>query len=133
MEQRAGEEPRMWFRADRVFRADGEWFIQTREGIAIGPYPRKAAADMEAEVLQSVLSEAHPAQARDIVIGFMMSEGQDPEERDAMVEQAMFDSAVARLVDDELDAVGPEHCGGPECFGSPGQIGRLESIGGHAV
>jgi hypothetical protein len=73
MEQRRDEEPRVWFRSDRVFRVDEEWFIHTREGIAVGPYSDRFAADVDAEVLRSLLREAPAAEAEDVIRGFISS------------------------------------------------------------
>ena len=55
MANRRDEEPKTWFRSERVFRVDEEWFIHTREGIAVGPYGDKFAADVDAGMLKSLL------------------------------------------------------------------------------
>jgi hypothetical protein len=78
MAHRKNEEPRMWFRSDRVFRVDEEWFIHTREGIAVGPYSDKFAADVDAEVLKSLLAEAEgEAEAREVIEEFMQGGGRN--------------------------------------------------------
>jgi len=53
--RRDDDAQKTWFRSERVFRVDGEWFIHTREGIAVGPYQDKFAADVDAELLKSLL------------------------------------------------------------------------------
>ena len=74
MANRRDEEPRIWFRSDRVFRVDDEWFFHTREGIAVGPYSDKFAADVDAEVLKSLLDGVElEAEAREIIHQFIES------------------------------------------------------------
>lgn len=97
---RRQERTRLWFRAERVFRADGEWFIHTREGMTIGPYEQKFAADVDAEVLASTLSVSDERDAEDIVREFMFADGRSRQQRDTDVAQLMFESEVARLLDD---------------------------------
>ena len=78
MAHRKNEEPKMWFRSERVFRVDEEWFIHTREGIAVGPYADKFAADVDAEVLKSLLAEADgESDARDVIEEFMQGGGKN--------------------------------------------------------
>lgn len=73
MAQRRHEEPRIWFRSDRVFRVDGDWFIHTREGIAVGPYNDKFAADVDAEMLKSLLVGIEEVEAKAIIREFMLN------------------------------------------------------------
>ena len=100
MANRRDEEPRIWFRAERVFRVDGDWFIHTREGIAVGPYGDKFAADVDAEVLKSLLVGVETDEATTIIREFMnsgcrnISTGRKP--------VADFDAGeVASLLDEE--------------------------------
>ena len=80
MAHRKDEEPKIWFRSERVFRVDEEWFIHTREGIAVGPYSDKFAADVDAEVLKSLLVEAEDeAEAREIINEFLLGGGKNLE------------------------------------------------------
>ncbi len=100
MANRRDEEPKTWFRAKRVFRVDGEWFIHTREGIAVGPYTDRFAADVDAEMLKSLLVGVEGVEAHSLIREFMENGGHniggarkpsldvDPEE-------------VASLLDDE--------------------------------
>lgn len=77
MMNRRDESPRTWFRSERVFRVDGEWFIHTREGIAVGPYADKFAADVDAEVLKSLLVGTDEGEATRIIQDFMGSAGRN--------------------------------------------------------
>ncbi len=75
MANRKGEEPRTWFRSQRVFRVDGDWFIHTREGIAVGPYSDRFSADVDAEMLRSLLVGASEAEAFRIINAFVDNGG----------------------------------------------------------
>jgi hypothetical protein len=78
MTHRKGETPKIWFRSERVFREDNQWLIHTREGLAVGPYQDKFAADVDAEVLKERLAEAESdAEAREIIEVFMRSDGRE--------------------------------------------------------
>lgn len=51
-----GKEPlRTWFRSDRVFLSDNEWYFHTREGVDVGPYPSQFEAEIEAGMLRELL------------------------------------------------------------------------------
>jgi hypothetical protein len=51
-QNRKGEQVRRYFRADnRCFRIDTAWYVATREGINIGPYPGRGAAEEAARQL----------------------------------------------------------------------------------
>ena len=100
MANRRDEEPKTWFRSERVFRVDGHWFIHTREGIAVGPYGDKFAADVDAEVLKSLLVGVEAEEATAIIESFMES-GCRNLSRDSRP-QADFDAnEVASLLDEE--------------------------------
>ena len=77
MDHRKDEEPKTWFRSARVFRVDSEWFIHTREDIAVGPYPDKFSADVDAEVLKTLLIGSEASEALTIIQQFMASGGRD--------------------------------------------------------
>ena len=109
MANRRDEEPKTWFRSERVFRADHEWFIHTREGIAVGPYNDKFAAEVDAEVLKSLLIGVNKNEGEGIIREFMASGGNL--RRDVSVDDERADSEnrslpdeVASLLDDGLDA-----------------------------
>lgn len=55
---RAGEPARTWFRSSQVFRENECYFIATREGIEVGPYPSESAARAAAQRLIELLGEA---------------------------------------------------------------------------
>ena len=44
---REGEKPRTWYRGERVFMRNDEWYIQTREGVDVGPYKCQFDAELE--------------------------------------------------------------------------------------
>lgn len=41
---RKNEQEKVWFRGERCFNADGNWYLATREGVDIGPFPDQRAA-----------------------------------------------------------------------------------------
>jgi len=51
------EKPRTWFRSERVFLSDGQWFFHTREGVDVGPYESQFEAEIEAGMLKELLRE----------------------------------------------------------------------------
>jgi Domain of unknown function (DUF6316) len=53
---RSGEPPRPHFRSDRVVLVNGAWFIDTREGIDVGPYATREAAEVAAQALGEMLA-----------------------------------------------------------------------------
>jgi hypothetical protein len=55
---RAGEDPRQWFRCDRIFFQNGGWYIATREGIDVGPYANAAAARRDEKQLIKLLTRS---------------------------------------------------------------------------
>ena len=42
---REGENNSTWFRTNRIFQADGDWYFSTREGRNIGPYGNRPATE----------------------------------------------------------------------------------------
>jgi hypothetical protein len=54
---RIDEQPKIWFRSDRVFLSDSQWFFHTREGVDIGPYDSQFEAEIEAGMLKELLRE----------------------------------------------------------------------------
>ena len=55
---RSGEETRTWFRSERVFLVDGQWFFHVREDVDIGPYESRFEAEIEAGMLKELLRES---------------------------------------------------------------------------
>jgi hypothetical protein len=51
------ERPRTWFRSDRFFRSNDQWYFRTREGIDVGPFLTEFDAQIEASILKSLLRE----------------------------------------------------------------------------
>ena len=45
MRQDDADRDKVWFRAARIFHADSEWYVGTREG-NLGPFPDRQAADI---------------------------------------------------------------------------------------
>jgi len=100
MPNRRDEEPKTWFRSKRVFRVDGEWFIHTREGIAVGPYNERFAADVDAEMLKSLLVGVEESEAHIIIRKFMQGGAHNLVE-DNNSEAVVDADEVASLLDDE--------------------------------
>jgi len=98
MANRRNESPKTWFRSERVFRVDGEWFIHTREGIAVGPYQDKFAADVDAEVLKSLLVGTDEAEAVGIIQNFIGGGGKNLKHR---MSESASPAEVANLLGDE--------------------------------
>lgn len=66
------ERPRNWFRSNRVFAMNGQWFFSTREGIEVGPYTSHDAADRAARNLGEQLAPMCPGrQSRAVVCQFI--------------------------------------------------------------
>ena len=58
MGHRAGEDDQTRFRTDRCFRVGDEYFFSTREGIDIGPYKSRQAAEKGVKLfIHSVTNE----------------------------------------------------------------------------
>jgi len=55
---RAKDDKDHFTRSERVFGAGGQWYFQTREGIDVGPYPTREAAEAEAARLARVHQKA---------------------------------------------------------------------------
>lgn len=62
---RSNEQPRTWFRSERVFLSAGQWYFHTREGIDVGPYESQFEAEIEAGMLKQMLREAIAGQPDD--------------------------------------------------------------------
>jgi hypothetical protein len=103
MDYRKDEVPKTWFRSDRVFRSDGQWFFHTREGIGVGPYKTRFEAEIDAGMLKSLLMDADPGKAKSIIREFLLYADTAPAEltdsafTDYVVEEAgeLFDSGTA--------------------------------------
>lgn len=42
---RQGEQEKSWYRSDRFFKVNGDWYFSTREKIDVGPFQTKEGAD----------------------------------------------------------------------------------------
>lgn len=81
MDLRRNELPRLWFRSERIFRSNNQWYFHTREGIDVGPFATRFAAEVEASILKNILKEVPElAGARSRIREFMLDSemsGQD--------------------------------------------------------
>jgi len=82
MDRRRNESPKkLWFRSERIFRSNGQWYFHTREGIDVGPFATRFAAEVEASILKNILKDTPEVQnARTRIREFMMDaevSGQD--------------------------------------------------------
>ena len=94
MDYRKDEPPKTWFRSDRVFRSDGQWFFHTREGIAVGPYKTRFEAEIDAGMLKSQLMDAEPGKAKSIIREFMLYADTVPAEPAELTDSAFTDYVV---------------------------------------
>ncbi len=70
---RANETPRTWFRSERVFLSNGQWFFHTREGVEVGPYDSQFEAEIEAGMLRELLrGHADGEQALAVIREFVL-------------------------------------------------------------
>ncbi len=69
---RKDEQPRSWFRSDRLFSVDGYWYFSTREGVDIGPYDTQCEAQIEAGFLRELLLGAQQSPPEETLRGFLM-------------------------------------------------------------
>ena len=72
MEHRRNEPPKTWFRSDRLFRVDGEWYFHTREGIAVGPYRSQFEAEVDVGMLKALLRATPPERAIAVIREFVL-------------------------------------------------------------
>ncbi len=70
-EVRDGEKPRVWYRSERIHREDGLWFIQTREGIEVGPFNCRFDAEVESEILVRHLKDAPADRTQQIITNIL--------------------------------------------------------------
>lgn len=60
---RQQEEQKTWFRSERVFLSDGEWYFHTREGVDVGPYPSQFETEIEAGMLKELMRNVEAGDA----------------------------------------------------------------------
>ena len=77
MGNRQGESPKTYFRAGgRSLLADGSWYFATREGIDVGPYPTRQAAEAGSVRLAKLLrGQDDPIAIQKIIREFMFLMG----------------------------------------------------------
>lgn len=69
---RSKEEPRTWFRSERVFLVDGRWFFHTREGVDVGPYESQFEAEIEAGMLREFMRDRLGEHSLDVIRDFVL-------------------------------------------------------------
>jgi hypothetical protein len=74
MATRKDEQAKTWFRSDRVFCSDGVWYFRTREGVDVGPYRNRFEAEVDAEMLKSVLIGVSADLAQRVIREFMLDD-----------------------------------------------------------
>ena len=74
MATRKDEQPKTWFRSERVFCSDGVWYFHTREGVDVGPYRNKFEAEVDAEMLKSLLLGVATDQSQRVIREFMLDD-----------------------------------------------------------
>jgi hypothetical protein len=58
------------FRSDRCVLVNGAWFVATREGVDVGPYPTRTEAEAASARLAQLLVRADAGTARRIIQTF---------------------------------------------------------------
>lgn len=76
---RRNEQPRTWFRSDRVYlmqqdqSQQDQWYFRTREGVEIGPYDSQFEAEIEAGLLRELIKGViDPEKKRKIIREFVL-------------------------------------------------------------
>jgi hypothetical protein len=49
---------KVFFRSERIFRANGSWYFHTREDIDVGPFNTEFEAQVESSILKNILKDA---------------------------------------------------------------------------
>lgn len=75
MGNRRNERPKTWFRSDRFFRSNEQWYFHTREGCAIGPYRTRFDAEVDAGRLLAILRNTPDEHAMRVIRDFGMGAG----------------------------------------------------------
>jgi hypothetical protein len=69
---RRGESDRTWYRSDRVFRCNGQWYFHTREGFHVGPFKTQFDAEVEAGLLIKKLRDVGSDQISQVIREHML-------------------------------------------------------------
>lgn len=71
MSHRNNEDPKLWFRTDRIFRVNGYWFFHTRENVDVGPYHTEFEAMIESDLLKNQLRHTPLSEAGRVIREFL--------------------------------------------------------------
>jgi hypothetical protein len=77
MNCRHNEPPRTWFRSDRFFRSNQQWYFYTREGFPVGPYQSRIEAEVDAGMLMAQLKDTPPDRVDSVIRNFLLGSGGD--------------------------------------------------------
>ncbi len=58
---REGELEKTWFRSDRFFTVEADYFFSTREGIHVGPFPSRSSAERGLDLYIQVMNKGETA------------------------------------------------------------------------
>ena len=58
---REGELEKTWFRSDRFFKVEADYFFSTREGIDVGPFPSRSSAERGLDLYIQVMNKGETA------------------------------------------------------------------------
>lgn len=65
MRTRRNEPERVFFRSDRFFSGNGQWYFETREGVNHGPFDTREEAEQQLEKFLQELHAGDDAEDRD--------------------------------------------------------------------
>jgi len=74
-QQRRDETAKLWFRSERFFRCNELWYFHTREGLAVGPYKTRTAAEVDSALLIEQLKVTPKEEAIAVIRDFIMGMG----------------------------------------------------------
>jgi hypothetical protein len=69
---RRNEVQRTWFRSERIFRFNSDWYFHTQEGVDVGPFKTEFEAQVEASILKKMLREQPPELALERIREFVL-------------------------------------------------------------
>lgn len=61
MNVRQGEQEKSWYRSDRFFRVNGDWYFSTREKVDVGPFDSKERAGKGLSLFIDSMQQTTPA------------------------------------------------------------------------
>lgn len=77
MNCRHNEPARTWFRSDRFFFSNQQWYFYTREGFPVGPYENRIEAEVDAGMLMAQLKDTPPDRVDSVIRNFLLGSGGD--------------------------------------------------------